>query len=514
MSTPEEDAVRKLRERVLKLETAAAERIKDDPWWKWQPHPKQRAFVEDVLSGTADEVWAFCANRTGKTDAGAWLGAGFARFGRENPKYQISHGGRIVVEDYHTSGMVVSLDFPNSRDVVQPKLFNNKFGRDPSHEPFIPEREIEDWSVTNQILKLKNGNIIAFKSCDAGALKLAGVARDWVMFDEPPPKGVYEESVIRIGGGRELLLFGACTLLPPEGNVGGISWMFEEKVKPWLKGETPTVHIHQMSVYDNPHLRQSEIERLERMYPPGSLQHRIRLDGELLPGLAGSRAYTSFDSRVHVRPQRKEFAMNRPIVWFMDFNVAPLASGLGQYVGKVFHVLYEMVLEEGSIDAMLEAFHNLVPNPQHEIWIYGDASGNQRSHQTNMSSYRLLLQGLQQFKVPVRLKVPEANPAITARINAVNNACRDIKDGESRLEVDNDCKELIADLEGVLRDSTGGIKKTSNPKDPYSKRTHVSDALGYWIAREAPVATRVTQETSGERKIIVPRPGYKLRPTR
>lgn len=512
MSAPDnqDDAVRKLKERVLRLETEAAERIQNDPWWKWIPHEKQRAFVEDVLSGTADEVWAFCANRTGKTDAGAWLAAGFARFGRNNPRYG------PVSDDYRNSGMIVSLDFPNSRDVVQPKIFNNKFGADPSHEPFIPDREIEDWSVTNQILKLKNGNIIAFKSCDAGALKLAGVARDWIMFDEPPPKGVYEESVIRIGGGRELLLFGACTLLPPEGNVGGISWMYEEKVKPWLRGETPTVHIHQMSVYDNPHLRKAEIERLERMYPPGSLQHRIRLDGELLPGLSGSRAYTSFDARVNVRPQNKNFALNRPLVWFMDFNVEPLCSGIGQYIGGRFHVLYEIVLEEGSIDAMLEAFHNLVPNPQHEIWIYGDASGNQRSHlvKNNNTSYRLLLKGMQQFKVPVRLKVPEANPAVSARINAVNNACRDIKDGMSRLEIDPECKELIADLEGVLRDNTGGIKKTSNRKDPYFRRTHISDGLGYWIAREAPVTIRDTQEGVGERKVIVPPPGYRLRSQR
>jgi len=36
-------------------------------------------------------------------------------------------------------------------------------------------------------------------------------------------------------------------------------------------------------------------------------------------------------------------------------------------------------------------------------------------------------------------------------------------------------------------DPRGGIKKATNRKDPYYRRTHSSDGIGYWIAYEAPV---------------------------
>ena len=53
--------------------------------------------------------------------------------------------------------------------------------------------------------------------------------------------------------------------------------------------------------------------------------------------------------------------------------------------------------------------------------------------------------------------------------------------------IDPSCKDLITDLEVVLRDQGGGIKKTTKKTDPYFLRTHFSDALGYWISYEAPV---------------------------
>jgi len=44
----------------------------------------------------------------------------------------------------------------------------------------------------------------------------------------------------------------------------------------------------------------------------------------------------------------------------------------------------------------------------------------------------------------------------------------------------------MQDFEEVLSDNKQGIKKTHNKKDPYFRRTHVSDAIGYWIWKEAP----------------------------
>ena len=74
------------------------------------------------------------------------------------------------------------------------------------------------------------------------------------------------------------------------------------------------------------------------------------------------------------------------------------------------------------------------------------------------------------YGTPIKLKVPESNPSQPDRINAVNRACRD-QDAEVRLEIDPSCRELIADLDGVLRDARGGIKEPTTP------RTQTSGAL-------------------------------------
>ena len=47
--------------------------------------------------------------------------------------------------------------------------------------------------------------------------------------------------------------------------------------------------------------------------------------------------------------------------------------------------------------------------------------------------------------------------------------------------------KIIRDFQDVLLDRDGGIKKTSDPSDPYFLRTHLSDGLGYWICYEKPV---------------------------
>jgi hypothetical protein len=105
----------------------------------------------------------------------------------------------------------------------------------------------------------------------------------------------------------------------------------------------------------------------------------------------------------------------------------------------------------------------------------------------------------------IKLKLPSVNPNVPDRVNAANVAFRD-NDGISNVEIDPSCKELIMDFEQVLRDSRGGIKKSNNPRDPYSRRSHSSDGATYWIAYEAPV---VHKRKIGRMPITnVSRPNY------
>lgn len=498
---------RELRERELVLKTALAERRHADPLMRWEPTPRQTPFTDAVLKGPTWTNFLVAANRSGKSDAGAYAGATLARFGVTPSRGAYSHEGRVEVRDRATSGWVVSLDFPSSRDIIQPKYFDNGFvPGGASHPPFIPEREIapNGWRVSDQVLKLRNGSIIGFKSADSGRLKFQGAEKDWIHFDEEPPKDIYEESVIRVGAGRRLRVFATCTLLPPEGQVGGVSWIFSEVIQPWQSGERRDVGVFGASIYDNPHLDHREIARLEAMYPEGSVQRRIRLGGEWLPGLSGSRAYPGFTRQLNMHPQ-PPIQLRRPLAWALDFNVEPMVSLLGQREGRVFRVLRELIMDEGNVIEMAEWFRELVPTHGAEIWIYGDATGKGRDAGTGKSDYQLIQNTLRNYPAPVRLKVPEVNPHVSDRINAVNRACRS-EDGEILLDIDPSCRELIADMEQVLRDIRGKIKKTSNRADPYFRRSHISDALGYWIAFEAPVRSEAVAVSRSVTAVATP--GY------
>lgn len=470
---------------------------------QFTPLPMQLPFIRAVLNDDPPyEHWFCAANRAGKSAAGGYCGATLARFGPDSPR--VSVGASTQVWDRATSGWVVGPDFPTLRDVLMPTYFDNGY-LSPTQQvgPFIPASEIDHWSWDSQVLKLKNGSLLGFKSNEQDTVKFASAGKDWVHFDEEPSQATYEEVTLRVAGGRHLRIFGTATLLPPEGIVGGISWIYDEIIQPWQGKQRTDVQVYGASIYDNPYILPDEIARLEARYPVGSLQRRIRLQGEWLPGMTGVPVYGNFDRQVNVRVQPQP-SPNRPLVFSFDFNVDPFVSLVGQYERIRFRVMREFILEPGSIPAMIETMRAAYPRHAHEVWLYGDATGGGRVVQSGKSDWRVILEYMSTYPTPIKLKVPDANPAVHERINAVNMALQD-ETGASHVEIDPTCTELIADLERVISDGRGGIHKVHSRKDPYSRRSHISDALGYWITAVAPVGSA---HRAPRARVQVPRPQY------
>lgn len=483
-------------------------RRETDPLRQFKPHLKQEAFIDAVFEGTRKENWMCAANRAGKSDAGAFVGSRFARFGMPGEvPFVGAKGSRFAVADRATSGWVVAIDFPSSRDVIQPKYFDNGFvPPTATHKPFIPEHEIADWRATDQILKLKNGSIIGFKSCDSGPSKFQGSEKQWIHFDEEPDHEVYKEASIRISG-TPLTIFGTCTILPETGRSAGISWLYKEIIDPWKKGSRK-IGVFQASIYDNPHLSAEAIKELEDKYPEGTIERRIRLDGELLPGLLGSRAYAAFNAALHIRPQ-PEINPRRPLIWTMDFNVSPMASLLIQRERDLVRVYDEITVDGEGLPGVAKAFHERIPLHQSEVHIFGDATGKNRKGQTGKSDYWVLQNELRQWDYQFVMHVPEHNPHVPDRINAMNQKLKD-SEGVIGMEIDPQCVDLIADLEMVVRDARNGIKKVTDPANPYFRRTHWSDALGYYIAHEFPVKVKSLGHSSNPnvQKVRMRDPSY------
>ena len=118
------------------------------------------------------------------------------------------------------------------------------------------------------------------------------------------------------------------------------------------------------------------------------------------------------------------------------------------------------------------------------VYCYGDASGGStHTSQTEGNDWELIKKELRPvFGDRLHFRVPAGNPSVRARINAFNSRIESMA-GECHFMVDRHrCPHLVEDLEGVQVADDGGIKKDKDPR-----LTHISDAVGYYMAYRFPV---------------------------
>ncbi len=198
--------------------------------------------------------------------------------------------------------------------------------------------------------------------------------------------------------------------------------------------------------------------------------------------------YHTWDA-ANVRPG--EYDPQLPLVWSMDFNVNPATSVICQYrPGFRFdqtevHALQEIYLKDSNTYKMTHEFASCVfamtGGRSVEVEVYGDASGRQRKSSGDKTDWEIVKANLALYPwIIPRYKYRSKNPNIKERVNAVvTMLCA--ADGVRRLFVDPRCQELIQDFRKISWD----IDKNGNPTGQMDKsdmaRTHVSDAIGYFI---------------------------------
>jgi hypothetical protein len=201
----------------------------------------------------------------------------------------------------------------------------------------------------------------------------------------------------------------------------------------------------------------------------------------------GAAAYPSFNQQIHVKkgiPYRE----NLPLLLACDFNVDPCIFEICQIRGGRLYVIDEICLTPGNIPEMVREFRNRYPDHPAEVHVYGDTNGLTRTAQTEKSDYELIQIHMQGYTSRVVIKVPRKIPPSRQRINALNNRLKGYE-GEQYIYISSVCTELIADFnQVVLRPDGKDVLKVYRPGNPYAQRTHASDAVGYLVHREWPIA--------------------------
>lgn len=224
------------------------------------------------------------------------------------------------------------------------------------------------------------------------------------------------------------------------------------------------------------------------------------------------RAYYSFDETVNVGQLRWD--PRADLMLCFDFNVDPGVAVVAQEqpLPGSFHkdrngapLLNRPIIGTGVIGEVWIPRNSNTPAVcrklvadwgAHEgnVYCFGDATGGARGSAKVMGSDWDLIKNELRAHFGQRVSfdgVPPANPAERSRINAVNTRCRNGA-GEVHLMVDRDAPHVIKDLEGV-RVLEGGSGELDKKHDP--KLTHVSDALGYYLAKRFPALGHISSAT-------------------
>lgn len=215
-------------------------------------------------------------------------------------------------------------------------------------------------------------------------------------------------------------------------------------------------------------------ERLKGSYDEAFYRQEVL--GEYL-SKDSSRVYSSFSRELNVNEPKIEAGL--PLLWALDFNVDPMSSVIAQKQGDVIAVLDEITINRASTWDACEEFWARYGFHAAGVRVYGDASG-QSLRTTGNTDYAMIREFFARtpYKA-VEYKIPSANPMVRDRILTVNSRLCNAN-GAAHLIISSRCKELIKDMEEVVYKA--GTNVIDKERD--TKRTHLSDALGYLVWQE------------------------------
>lgn len=221
------------------------------------------------------------------------------------------------------------------------------------------------------------------------------------------------------------------------------------------------------------------------------------------------RAYYTFERQTHCAPL--QYDPDRPIALCFDFNVDPGVCAIvqeqelpGQFQrgwgrglvldrkGKPIPIFGSGVIGEvwiprnSNTPAVCRKLLEDWGDHRGEVHLYGDATGGSRgTAKVEGSDWDLIRAALRpKFQDRLEYRVPKANPAERARLNAMNTRMRS-GDGTIRLMVDpTKAPHVVKDLEGarLLQGGSGELDKKFD-----RSLTHMTDGLGYYVVAEFPV---------------------------
>lgn len=325
---PEKEEAKKL---IAELDAIAD----SNPLAFFEPHPKQRPFFEAKTSVVA----AFAGNRFGKTTALTcraliecldvdWLPEHLRPYKRWFKDSTAPRGtrGRIVNPSF---SLLDSVILPAFRQWTPAgALVGGSFDKAYKGAP-------------NRTLSFANGSFIQFMTHEQDEDKFGGASLHFVGYDEPPPKGIRDECLMRLADFDGYEMF-ACT--PLKVNV---AWMRRDIYK---KREAPGNTVIEGSIHDNPMIspegkRKALEEGDQRLRPAREFGKFVNVGGLIYPEF----------ERCVIPPLRRDQLAGMDVVTAIDPGIRNAAFiWLAFDRNDVGYVFDELLLQDqGAVDYAL-----------------------------------------------------------------------------------------------------------------------------------------------------------------
>lgn len=237
--------------------------------------------------------------------------------------------------------------------------------------------------------------------------------------------------------------------------------------------------------------RESEIEAARRDMDPLTYEQEFGASFITFQG----QAYQGFNEVLHC--QRLSWDKQEPLILCFDFNVDPGVAVICQeqplpHGVNGTAVIGQVVIPQNSTTPkVVKQLTTAYADHEGFFHVHGDSTGGGRhSAATEGSDWELVRRDLNAAFGSERVvyRYPMSNPSERARLNAMNSRLRS-QAGVVRLMVDpGKAPDVVKDLEGVQLKDDGSGELDKSPKATGNGRlTHLSDALGYYIAESHPV---------------------------
>lgn len=299
-----------------------------------------------------------------------------------------------------------------------------------------------NYNKVDKIIRFKNGSEILFSQLD-NPEKFKSLNLHWAEIEEASQVGdsTFNQLMGRLRNtyrGKtwqnfRYRLFGHTNPQPNK------DWIWER----FVEHKAPNYRLIIAPTTNNIYLPEHYVKELKNAFDEE--YYRINVLGEFGDYNSGLVVKGFTDKNI----KKLKYCENLPIHLTCDFNVDPMMWCVAHKDKENVYYFDEIVVENATTEICFKEFMRRYPKKDAEIVINGDASGDNRSTQSEFTNYAIMRKLLKDNGYTnFRFQLRDYNPPIQNRIAAFNARVKSA-DGKVRLFVDRKCKYLLKNINNL-----------------------------------------------------------------